>query len=453
MGRSNGVPPGPTGNIIFGHFAEYSRDPLGFLQRCAETYGGVSAFRLPGARFYLLSDPELIASVFAATNSKFINHGGMRTPLSRLLFGTGILTTEGDEWKRQRSLTFPSFHHSSVSTYAEFMVDETRKMLDAWPQNGRVSIFEEMTNLTLRILTRTLLRSSMSEKLFDITKAFLDLRDGFLLKHRLQSFGMLLPLPVKQKYRNAVSRLDYAVREIIAERRLDARAHDDLLSVLISAKHANGEPISDRQLQSEIKTFLFTGIFGAAHPLGWSSFLISRHEDVYGNLLAEIDDVLGYGEISVATVRKCVYAQWIVKEALRLYPPIWASGREAIVDTSVGGFSVPKGTQVIMSQWVTQRDPRFWRDPEVFDPGRWGENGSRPKYSYFPHGGGPRFCMGDYFAEMLSVIVITMTARRFRLRPASEAEIELIPSYALFPAGNVELQIARRGAARSASHS
>lgn len=444
MGSSNRFPPGPAGNTIFGHFAEYSRDPLGFLRGCAEMYGDVASFRLPGARFYLLSSPEHIASIFTATNSKFINHGGMRTPLSRMLFGTGILTSEGEEWRRQRSLTFPSFRHSRVPEYAEIMIDETRRMLDGWTAGEPVDIFGEMINLTLGTFMRTLLRSSNTTRFHEITRSFIDLRDGFLLKGRLQSFGMMWRMPVKRRYRHAIGRINSVVDEIIHERRSDNVPHDDLLSVLMSAEYEDGRPISEEQLRSEIKTFLFTGIFGAALPLAWALYLISQNREIGHRLSVETEELLGGKFSSESDLKKCEYARRILKEALRLYPPIWASGREAVVDCEIGGFSVPKGTQLIMSQWVTQRDPRFWKEPERFDPDRWNQNETRPKYAYFPHGGGPRFCMGDAFAELLSVTVLSMVAQRFSLRGVSDQPVNLVPSYALFPDRRVDVLIEKK---------
>lgn len=444
MDRSRRFPPSPAGNIIFGHFAEYSRDPLGFLSRCAKTYGDVASFRLPGARFYLLSNPEQIGRVFASTNSEFINHGGMRVPLSRMLFGTGILTSEGEEWQRQRSLTFPSFRHSRVPEYAEIMIDGTRRMLDGWKAGSSVDIFGEMINLTLGTFMRTLLRSSNTTRFHEITRSFIDLRDGFLLKGRLQSFGMLWRMPVKRRYREAINRINSVVDGIILERRSDNLPHDDLLSVLMSAEYEDGRQISEKQLRSEIKTFLFTGIFGAALPLAWANYLISQNREVGHRLSVATEGLLG-GKISPDfDLKKCEYARWILKEALRLYPPIWASGREAVVDCEIGGFHVPKHTQLIMSQWVTQRDPRFWREPERFEPDRWNQSETRPKYAYFPHGGGPRFCMGDAFAELLSVTVLSMVAQRFSLGGISDRPVNLVPSYALFPDRKVDVLIEKR---------
>lgn len=446
MGRSKVFPPSPASNFLFGHFAEYSRDPLGFLSRCASAFGDVASFRLPGTRFYLLSNPEHIAATFTATNSKFINHGGMRTPLSRMLFGTGILTSEGDEWRRQRSLTFPSFRHSRVPEYAEIMIDETRRMLEGWKAGSLVDIFSEMLNLTLGTFMRTLLRSSNTARFHEITRSFIDLRDGFLLTGRLQCFGMMWRLPVKRRYRNAINSINSVVDDIIRERRADKQPHDDLLSVLMDAEYEDGRPISDEQLRSEVKTFLFTGIFGAALPLAWANYLISKDRSVGQKLNVQTDEILGGKFAADSDLKKCEYARWILKEALRLYPPIWASGREAVVECEIGGYSVPKGTQLVMSQWVTQRDPRFWQDPDKFIPERWGEIKAHPKYAYFPHGGGPRFCMGDAFAELLSVTVLSMVAQRFALSSNSGGQVGVVPSYALFPARRVEVLIEDRSA-------
>lgn len=445
MDRTKQFPPGPSGNLIFGHFADYSRDPLTFLTHCSAMYGDIASFRLPGARFYLLSNPEHIARVFTATNSEFINHGGMRTPLSRMLFGTGILTSEGDEWRRQRSLTFPSFRHSRVPEYAEIMIGETGRMLDSWKIGGTVELFDEMTKITLRTFMRTLLNSPKAGISDAIIKSFFDLRDGFLLKGRLQSFGMMWRMPVKRRYRQAIGRLNSVVDNIVNERRAATRSHDDLLSVLMSAEYEDGRRISDDQLRSEIKTFLFTGIFGAALPLAWALFSIAQDPEIGQRLKSETEMLFGGVISSDLDPKKCDFARWILKETLRLYPPIWASGREAIDNYEIGGFFVPKGTQIVLSQWVMHRDPRFWAEPERFEPSRWSQSNGRPKYAYFPHGGGPRFCMGDAFAELLSVIVLSMAAQRFSIRPESDRPIGVIPSFALFPNRKAEVRVSQAG--------
>lgn len=443
MDRNKRFPPGPRGNLIFGHFAEYSHDPLGFLTRCSATYGDVAAFRLPGIRMYLLCHPEHIGRVFAETNTNFINHGGMHTPLSRMLFGGGMLTTEGDEWRRQHALAFPAFKHSQIPQYTEIMIDETRRTLDSWKIDERVDLFDEMTRLTLRTFMRTLFRSSSSGQYDEITRIFFDLSDGFLLKRRLQSLGLIWRIPVQRRYRRLVGRLDSMVDDIIRDRRAEPNSHNDLLAVLMSARYEDGRTITNQQLRGEIKTFLFNGVFGTGLPLAWSIHLIAQHPEIAKQLSVETLELTGDGISPDMDMRQCCLARWILKEALRLYPPIWASGREALIDCEIGDFFVPKGTQMILSQWIMHRDPRFWAEPDRFDPSRWSEPSGRPKYAYFPHGGGPRFCMGDAFAELLSVIVLSMTAQRFSFWPVSNKPVGLIPSYALFPNRNVEVLIGR----------
>jgi|CXWL01.1.fsa_nt_gi cytochrome P450 len=442
MLRSKRFPPGPPGSAIFGHFKEYSRDPLGFITRCSREYGDVAAFRLPGMRVYLVNHPDEIGKVFAATNSKFVNHVGVHAPLSRMLFGGGMLTSEGDEWRRQRDLTFPKFRHSEIAKYVGIMIDEARQTLDRWRAGAVLDIFHEMTGLTLRVFLRTLFCTANARNLDDITRPFFALSGGFLLKRRLQSLDVALRTPVRRQYREQVELLNAAVSRIVDERLRDGIEHDDLLDVLLTATYSDGSRVSREQLLGEIKTFLFNGVFGTGLPLAWAFHLIAGEKAVAERIAHETEDLT---EISWTTdLRQCKFASWVLKEAMRLYPPIWASGREACVDTEIGGYSVPRGTQIVMSQWIMQRDPRYWMDPESFDPERWAITNGRPRYAYFPHGGGPRFCMGDAFAEMLSVIVLSLTAQRYEITQASDADIGLIPSYALFPGRKVEVTLQPR---------
>ncbi len=437
MGKGPNLPPCPPGGSVFGHFGEFSSDPLAFLTRCAAEYGDVASFRFPGARFCLVSGPEDIGRVFSSTNSSFISHGGMRLPLSKMLFGGGLLTSEGDEWRRQRRLTFPLFKHTHVPTYAKIMIDEATAVINSWKPGQVIDIFREMTSLTFRVCRRVLMDTSNALEPDEITGLFFGLRDGFLLKTRLQSLGMILPIPVRQRYRRSVEKINAIVSQIIQTRRSEPASHDDLLTVLMSATYEDGTRISDEQLRSEIKTFLFTSVFGAGLPIAWSFYSLAEQPEIANRLAEETSDIID----DQIDVRRCTLASCVLKEALRLYPPIWASGREAVADCEIGGFSIPKGTQIVISQWVMHRDPRFWTEPDAFIPSRWDETAARPRYAYFPHGGGPRFCMGDAFAELLAVIVLSIAAQRFSFRPISKEPVGLVPSYALFPDAPVELLV------------
>lgn len=439
-------PPGPSGGVLFGHFSDFVRDPLRFLAKCSAEYGDVTAFRLPGVRFFLLTDPDDIGRVFAETNTRFINHGGMRLPLSRKLFGNGLLTSEGDSWKRQRLVALPFFRHTSVEKLIGTMIRETRRSLAEFSGGDVIDALDLTTRVAMRVFTNTLIRTRTAGT-DEIIESFLGLKEGFRLRHRIQCLGLLMPLPVGLRERRTVARLDRVVRAIIADRRREQTEEDDLLAALMSQLNEAGGADSEQLLESQIKTFLFTGVFGAALPLAWALYLIARDAESQERLASDAERANASAN-GPEFVREAGFASAVLKETLRLYPPIWASGREATEDTEIGGFSVPRGTQLVLSQWVTHRDPRFWEEPERFVPGRWERKGIRPKYAYFPHGGGPRYCMGEAFADSLAAVLLSLLAERFKLERVA-SNVGVVPSYALFPDRPLLLKLIPRNSRRA----
>jgi cytochrome P450 len=437
------TPPGPKGNFLLGNFAAYSRDPLGFLTSCAEKFGDVVFLRLPATRIFLLNNPHDIERVLAATHIGFINHGGMRVPLSRKLFGDGILISEGEEWRRQRRLAFPHFNHSRVVDYAAVMVKETGRMLSIWRSGETRNIYRDMIDLNLRVMSRTLFGVDLSAQTTQVAKAFDTLKDGFLVKNWWQSFGMMLPLPVKSRYKTALGTIESAAAGIIRRRRAEHSDTGDLLSVLMAAQDLEGNPISDQQLLDEVKTFLFTGHQAVGCALAWAFYLLAKNADAEAKLRSEIREILGENAPDVADIKRLNFASRVLKETLRLYPPGWAVGRESVKDCEIGGYFVPKGSQFVMSQWVVHRDLRFWDEPGEFRPERWDADLEQrlPKYAYFPHSGGARFCLGSAFAEMMSIIVIAMVAQKFHLKLTSSREVEPLPSFGLIPKGGVGVML------------
>jgi len=440
------LPPGPKGDLFFGHFADYSRSPLEFLTRCAREYGDVVHLKMPCAKIFLLNNPRDIEQILTATNAGFINHGGMRMPLSRRLFGRGILISEGDEWRRQKRLTFPQFNHSRIADYAATMIEETETMLSAWRHGETRNLYRDMIDLNLQVMSKTLFGTDLSPYLAETAAAFDTLKDGFLVKNWRQSFGMMLPLPVKSRFKTAVEKIGNITDEIIRQRRAKNTDTNDLLSVLMAAQDLEGNPISDRQLRDEVKTFLFTGHQATGAALAWTFYLLAKFPETEKRLQSEIAEVLGDESFNVSDLKRLNYASAVLKETLRLYPPGWAVGRESVEDCEVGGYFAPAGSQFVMSQWVVHRDSRFWKAAEDFCPERWTDEAENklPKYAYFPHSGGARFCMGGAFAEMMSIIVMTLVVQKFHLRLANNRKVEPLPSFGLIPKDGIEITLAAR---------
>ncbi len=447
MGISNHLPPGPVGGFIFGHFAEYSRDPLGFLSRCAGSYGDVVALRLPATQIYLLSDPQHINQVLSSKNEDFTIHGGMKMSITRKIFGRGLLTSEGNEWHRQRRLTFPLFSHSLIAKYTEIMLDETEQMLSRWTDGEKRDIYEDTVELTIKIVIRVLVGGSgNSPHVKKLAESIATLKDAYFMKNRSQGLGRVIQLPLKSRFRRAVKKIDNLAHKIILERRSSGSKPQDLLSVLMSAQDEEGNPITDEQLLGEIKTFLITGHGGPSILLAWAIYLLGQHPEVEAKLLSEIRDVLGGRLPEAADLKQLSYTSNVLKETLRLYPPTWFVAREAVRDCEIGNYRISKGTQVLMSQWILHRDSRFWEEPDLFRPERWEENAGKkePKYAYFPFGGGPRFCIGYAYSEMLSVLVLVSVMRNFHFETAPDQKIEPYPTAALYPKNGVKVTLIER---------
>jgi cytochrome P450 len=331
----------------------------------------------------------------------------------------------------------PSFHSMRLAAYGEVMVEFAEWLTASWQDGETREICSEMTQLTVAIVARTLFGIDVREDAAELARALafaLDCRN-----QRLRSLEMLLPsslpAPTKLRLSQAQRRMDRAIYRIIEARRAagsPTQADADLLSVLIHMRDEDGQGLTDRQVRNEIVAIFVGGSDTVVDLLAWIWYLLSQHPGVETKLLAELDATLGSRSPIVADLPRLQYASMIVAEALRLYPPAPAIGRKAIADFDIGDCRVRKGTHILVSQSVMQRDPRYFADPETFDPDRWADGlASRlPRYAYFPFGGGPRLCIGKSFATMEAILVLATIAQRFQLDllPGHRVVAEEIPS-------------------------
>ncbi|HSL01873.1 MAG TPA: cytochrome P450 [Rubrobacteraceae bacterium] len=440
------LPPGPRGRSLTGNLQEYARDQLGFLARCAREYGDISRFRLINVRVYLLNHPDYIDYVLVRNNRNFIKSRRTREQLRFL--GEGLLTSEGDFWRRQRRLAQPAFHKDRIAAYGRTMVEHTEAAVAGW-QDGRVhDVYQEMMRLTLRIASTTLLGSDVDGQAGVIGSALDVLARRFSgPKSYLLPVPAALPTPANRRFRRAVGQLDEVVYGIIRKRREKAEETGDLLSMLLEAKdEETGERMTDKQLRDEALTILLAGHETTAIALSWTFYLLSRHPVVEGKLSMELREVLGGRVPEAQDMSRLRFTGMVVKESMRLYPPAWGIGRQAVAGCEIGGYGVPAGTQLVMSPWVMHRDPRYYEDPETFDPDRWATEAARqlPKYAYFPFGGGPRLCIGRSFAEMETLLVLAAIVQKWNLKLAEVGRIEPRPSVTLRPEKGIMMMVRRR---------
>jgi cytochrome P450 len=441
------IPQGPRGGRLMGNMREFNSDSLGFIERCAREFGDVVLTRFLYVPALFLFHPDHVEYVLASGSKNFIKAASLRSPFFHRLVGNGLVTSEGDFWRRQRRLAQPAFHRDRVEAYAETMVGYAERMLARWREGEVLDAHEEMMLLTQSVVARTLFSADVSDDSGEIGEALGRIVRPFASQATLKwILDNRLPTPGHLRFNRDVRRIDRFVYRLIGERRVSGEDTGDLLSMLLRARDEDGGVMTDRQLRDELMTIFLAGHETTALALTWAWYLLAENPEAEARLHAELSEVLG-GRAPVAEdLPRLRYAEWVVKEAMRLYPPAWGVGRECVRECEVGGFRVPKGMQVFAFQWVMQRDPRWFADPAAFRPERWGEESVShlPKYAYFPFGGGPRLCIGNYFATMEAVLILATIAQRFRLRLASGHAVELLPAMSLRPKGGVFVKPERR---------
>jgi cytochrome P450 len=428
----------------FGLLRAVERDALGVLTDLAHEHGDLVRVRLGLTPVVLVSHPSLVEEVLVTHNHDYRKHLGARR-LSSLL-GHGLLLSEGDFWLRQRRLMQPAFHRQRVARLGDAMLSLISAMLHTWRDGQTRDLLSDMTELTLRIAARTLFGSELADDVHRIRAA-----DAVITRHfrsRLFSPMVLVPdsfpTPGNLRFRRAVRDLDSLVYRIIAERRHQGEHAPDLLAMLLDARDDDGRGMTDRQLRDEVITLLLAGHETTAIALTWTFLLLARHPAVAARLHEELDHVLGGRSPGVADLPALPYTERVVNEALRLYPPAWLIGREAVRDTSIGGQPVRKGTNVLISAWVIQRDGRFFPQPLAFQPERWAEP-PRQRTAYLPFGGGQRICIGASFAQLEVVLALAAIAQRFGVELVAPGEVpEPWPVVTLRPRGSVQVRIKQR---------
>ena len=327
------------------------------------------------------------------------------------------------------------------------MVQYAQRAIDTWKKDEHRDVARDMTRLTLEIVVKTLFNADVSKDADRVGQILSGLVKPFASQATLKwILDNRLPTPGHRRYFNAVSEIDRIVYRIIAERRASGYDEGDLLSMLLQAQDDDGSQMSDQQLRDEVMTLFLAGHETTALALSWSWYLLATHPEAEKKFHAEIEEVLGGRTPNVSDLPRLKYTEMIAKETMRLYPPAYAVGREAVEDTEIGGFRVPKGTQLFAFQWVTHRDPRFFDEPDAFKPERWSGDASEqlPKYAYFPFGGGPRQCIGNYFAMMEIVLLLATIGQRFRFRLDPNHKVEVLPVLSLRPKDGIKVIIEPR---------
>ncbi len=464
--RANAVPGSAGGLRAAGRLLR--ADTLAGLVRLRQTHGPIVQLSSRPLSAFLVADPAAIADVLVGS-SRVYRRGFVRRGLGSrrtvvqpltLVLGQGLLTSSGDLHRRQRRLMQPLFHHQRIFEYGETFAAIADERARRWKDGQRLDVHSEMIEMTLAMVTKTLfdvdvdagagagagadsnivtvIRTAISENTVAARKA---LHTGFELLEQL-------PLPSVRRRRSSRQALDRVVYNLIERRRRDGAEGRDLLSLLLSARDADtGEGMDDTQVRDEVLTIMLAGHETTANALTWTFHLLGQHPEVAAALHAELDTVLSGRRPTVADLPHLPFASAVFSESMRLYPPVWAMSRYLVEDRVVGGYLLPAGSTLLLSQWVVHRDEKWWPEPERFDPTRWiGDrvDPNRPRYAYFPFGGGPHQCIGNSFAQTEGVLALATISRHWMLEPVAGLEIRPEPLVTLRPRDGLPMTVRRR---------
>jgi cytochrome P450 len=424
---------------------------------------------------YLINNPDYIEKVLIYDHRNFKK--GPRLQAAKALLGEGLVTSEGDFHNRQRRLIQPIFHPKQIMSYANIMTDYAIRFRDRWKNEDIVDISQEMMELTLGIICKSVLNYDVESEAEQVGKWLTITRN---YSKRLQSpIGHVLDkipiLPAPKGARKAKEELDSLVYGLISDRRRhqqeepDNKCFDDLLSRLLEAQDSNlagsaslnstqfssNDKMSDKQVRDEVMTIFLAGHETTANALTWTFYLLSQYPDAEKKLHDEIDSVLGatdgnsHNSSRIPTpddIPKLQYTEKVLRESMRLYPPVWTMGRYVENDYPVGEYTIPAGSSILMSQYVMHHDPRYYEEPEQFNPDRWTAKFKTdlPRFSYFPFGGGIRGCIGEPFAWMEGILIIAVIAQKWTMRLVPGQRIKLDPAITLRPKYGMKMKLIRR---------
>lgn len=425
-----------------------SRDIVGFLSRVQRDYGDVASFRLGRRRIYLLSHPEHIRDVLVTRAENFTKGPALR--MAKVTLGEGLLTSEGDFHRRQRRMIQPAFHAQRVADYGADIVRFALRARERWRPGEVVEVRAAMTQLTLEIVAKTLFDAEIDAEVRELGEA-MDVTVTMFDRSRYPWAPLLnvLPLASNRRFLRAKDRVFQTIERMIADRRASPSERNDLLSILLRARDAEGDGggMSDEQLRFEAMTLFTAGHETTANAMVWTWWLLAQNPAAEARLHEELTRELAGRAPTVADVPRLAYTRAVLSESMRLYPPAWIVGREAAGAHVVGDYEIPRGGVVLMSQYLVHRDARWWERPEAFEPGRWlGESSAagRPRYAYFPFGGGPRQCVGESFAWLEGILLIATLAQRWRLRLVDGSSVRLHATITLRPRDPMRMRVEAR---------
>jgi len=424
---------------------QLNRDTLGTTRRWLGQYGDIVALQFGKQKMYVTIRPAFLHHILVTEASKFNKDNDYKNPKSGLarFLGNGILTSDGEFWKRQRKLVAPALHAKRVASYADLIVEHTSKMLDGWRSGTHMEISREMLSVTMKIIAEILFHLDVSEDIQRVEEAV----------HAMQQFSSTrqvlptwIPTRLELRARHATRELDEVIYRIIRQRRESGEDRGDLISMLMAARDDDGQPMSAKQMRDELVTLFIAGHETTANTLDWAFYLLAQNPDIERKLHEELDSVLEGTLPTFADLSRLPYLDKVIKEVMRLYPAAWGVSREAMEDIELGEYKIPKGSVVGLMLYFTHHDARFFVDPERFDPERFSPENEKqiPEYAYLPFGGGPRICVGNSLAMMETRLIVATIASRYRLLLAPGQTVAMDPLITLNPKGGMSMTVVAR---------
>jgi cytochrome P450 len=477
---SANYPPGPSSRLPLSLFFKFLRDPLTVLHKLSKEYGDISHFKFGGHDIYLINHPDYIKHVLVTHNNNFIKSRGLQ--LAKRILGEGLLTSEGELHHSQRQLIQPVFQPDEIPNYANIITNYALDISSKWNDDDhcKIDIHREFMHLTLAIVCKAFFNISIEESETKEIDQYVTTLIEYFNRARIPFAEVIekLPLPNNIRFRHAKRELDKIIYRIIDSHRnsnsndytLEEESHKDLINLLLQGqkddhispnennnksdnkmkkKIHNDINTYKQQLRDNVTTIFLAGHETVANALTWTFYLLSYNPEEEKMLHEEVDSVLDNNDHTVPTVKdipKLEYTEKVFAESMRLYPPAWAIGRQAINDCKIDDYVIPAGSSILMSQYLMHHDPRYFPEPERFDPERWSpsEKAKRPRFSYFPFGGGPRSCIGESFAWMEGILVIATVARRWKMRVIPGHPVILQPLVTLRPKYGMQMRLTDR---------
>ena len=488
--RHHHYPPGPSSLLPSKLLRQFINNPIAMLMKIAYTYGDISHFKFGRQHVYLVNNPQYIENILIRDHQNFIKSRGLQ--VSKRILGEGLVTSEGEYHDKQRRIIQPAFHPNRVKNYGHMMVDYAERISERWQDKMVIDIHSEMMHITSAIIAKSVLGSNIVDiESHKVNNALLTSME--YLNRILMPFGELIEkmplLPINKDFRSAKNTLDSIVYRMIKEHRestgiekkpkgdkkdddnnnnknVNLHRNHDLLYTLMEAQdqEAGIKQMSDIQLRDEVMTIFLAGHETTATALTWTFYLLSRHPDVERRVYEELcsvlrdknndDNDLNQSKDCTATLRlptiedisKLEYTEKVLRESMRLYPPAWTLGRQALTDYVIDKYVIPSGSIILMSQYVMHHNARYFPNPEVFDPDRWTKEFKSvlPRFSYFPFGGGIRGCVGEPFAWIEGILVIATVYRKWKMHHDPEHKVELKPLITLRPKYGMRMKLERR---------